>query len=188
MTPHGRITTQASLCMFLMGAQAKSEEGYCVVSLPLPEEGTQPLVLGFLPTSDYNLSRAPPPQHPLAVGDALRVKVAALPSPATCGRLLLHTPLDPRSLKAATAQRPQQGQQQAQQQGGRQRQGAQAQGQKAAGKGSGEAAAAAAKHPKAGDVVAAVVDAVHAVHAETTLEGAGGCRGRLHICEAGAEV
>ena len=172
--------------MFLLGAQAKSEEGYCVVSLHLPEEGTQPLVLGFLPTSDYNLSRAPPPQHPLAVGDTLRVKVAALPSPATCGRLLLHIPLDPRSLKVATAQRPQQAQQQGQQPGGRQRQGAQAQGQKATGKSS--EAAAAAKHPKAGDVVAAVVDAVHAVHAETTLEGAGGCRGRLHICEAGAEV
>ncbi len=157
-----------------------------MVSLPLPEKGAQPLILGFLPTSDYNLSRAPPPQHSLIVGDTIRVKVAALPSPATCGRLLLYTPLDPRSLKAATAQRSQQGQQPPQQQGGRQRQGAQGQGQKATGKGS--EAAAALKHPKAGDVVAAVVDAVHAVHAEATLEGAGGCRGRLHICEAGAEV
>lgn len=34
--------------------------------------------------------------------------MAALPGPNTAGRLLLHVPLDPRTLKAVAAQRPQQ--------------------------------------------------------------------------------
>jgi hypothetical protein len=101
----------------------------------------------------------------------VRARVAALPSPATCGRLLVHVPLDPRSLKAAAAQRTQQ------QQGG-QKQPRQQQAQQKD----------AAKHPKAGEVVSAVVDSVHAAHAELTLGGARACRGRLHICEAGAEA
>ena len=100
----------------------------------------------------------------------MRARVAALPSSATSGRLLLAMPLDPRSLKAAAAKSA----------------GAQARSAAAAAKKA--EAEARAQHPKAGAVVTATVDSVHAVHAELTLEGAGNCRGRLHICEAGATL
>lgn len=98
----------------------------------------------------------------LSAGDVVRARIAALPSPSTCGRLLLHAPLDPRSLRAAT--------QRAQRDG----------------KGAGSKAQQAHQQPKAGEVVTAVVQALHDVHAEVSLEGWPGCRGRLHICEAGA--
>jgi hypothetical protein len=46
--------------------QVKSDDGYCVVSLGGSEAGGP--AIGFLPTSDYNLSRAPQQQHQLAAG------------------------------------------------------------------------------------------------------------------------
>lgn len=91
----------------------------------------------------------------------MRARVAALPSATTCGRLLLHVPLDPRRLKAAAGGRAQRQQQQQEKSEG----------------GQGERPQA-----RAGEVVEATVDAVHAMHADLTL--AGGGRGRLHICEA----
>ncbi len=68
--------------LLLVPQQAKSEEGYCVVSLPAAEGGVP--AIAFLPTSDYNLSRAPPPQHQLAAGES-----TLPPSPPSPPPLLL---------------------------------------------------------------------------------------------------
>lgn len=53
----------------LLLLQAKAEEGYCVVSLAAPRKcdgaaaAAGPVFLGYLPTTDFNLARAPPVQQ-----------------------------------------------------------------------------------------------------------------------------
>lgn len=47
--------------------QAKSDEGYCVVSVRAGEGGPG-TPFGFLPNTDYNLARGPQQQHQLAPG------------------------------------------------------------------------------------------------------------------------
>ena len=61
-----------------------------MVSLPAAAGSSSPL-LGFLPTTDFNLQQQAHQQvqHQFAAGDTLTASVAALPSAATAGRLLL---------------------------------------------------------------------------------------------------
>ena len=140
-----------------------------MASLPAPlapaGEGAPPQLLAYLATSDFNLAGGQQQagvQHQFAVGDSLTASVAALPSPATGGRLLLSVPLEAKPLKPAAAR------------------GAGAQ----AAKPSAAASAAAPAAPAPGSLVEATVAVVHPLHAELAL--AGGCHGRLHVCEAAA--
>jgi rRNA biogenesis protein RRP5 len=129
----------------------KPEEGYCVVSLP---EGGAPggPFLAFLPTADLNLQRSAAPAR--APGDAVAAVVAALPSAATGGRLLLAAPLGAAEGAAAAA---------------------------AAAAPAGEERPKGAL-PARGALVRGRVEAVHALHADVVL--ADGHRGRLHVSEA----
>ncbi len=129
----------------------KPEEGYCVVSLP---EGGSPggPFLAFLPTADLNLQRSAAPAR--APGDAVSAVVAALPSAATGGRLLLAAPLGAAEGAAAAA---------------------------AAAAPAGEERPKGAL-PARGALVRGRVEAVHALHADVVL--ADGHRGRLHVSEA----
>lgn len=140
----------------------KGEEGYCVVSLAVPQEdggpaAAQPL-LGFLPTTDFNLQNSSHQQPQFAARETLTATVAALPSTATSGRLLLTAPLDGRQA------RPQ---------------------PRAASSTGGDAAPkkrAAAPPPAPGSCVEATVAAVHPLHADLALPG--GARGRLHASQS----
>eukprot|EP00887_Chlorella_sp_A99_P001742 scaffold19.g1742.t1 len=142
---------------------AKEPEGYCVAAVQpavgTAEEGAapSPLLLGFLPIADFNV-RQHQLQHRLAPGNIITATVSALPSAATGGRLVVHVPLTAPALKAAVrtaVNKPSQ------------------QGSKAT----------QPKHalPTPGTVCSAKVTAVHALHADITLES--GCRGRLHITQ-----
>lgn len=128
-----------------------------MVSLP----AGSPQALGCLATSDFNLQQQQQQQvqHQFAVGDQLTATVAALPSEATGGRLLLCVPLTAKPL------RPREGKAAAE---GEQKRGRQQQQHPAA--------------PAVGSCVEATVGAVHAMHADLLLQG--GCHGRLHITEA----
>ncbi|KAL4451480.1 hypothetical protein ABPG75_007142 [Micractinium tetrahymenae] len=141
----------------------KAESGYCVVSLAGPAAQRHPIA--FLATADFNLQGQ---QHArqFAAGEALPASVAALPGPATGGRLLLSTPLTARPLRAAGARAG----------------AATAAGGKAAGQQGGQGGGQQPEAPAAGSLVGATVGAVHALYAELALEG--GCHGRLHITEA----
>ncbi len=128
-----------------------------MVSLAGPAARCHPIA--FLATADFNLQGQ---QHArqFAAGETIAASVAALPGPATGGRLLLSTPLTAKPLRAAGA-----------------RAGAATAGAKAGGQQGQQAEA-----PAAGSLVAATVGAVHGLYAELALEG--GCHGRLHITEA----
>lgn len=149
--------------------QVKAEEGYCVASLT-PADGSaaaatdaqqqQPL-LGFFAAADFNLQQQAQAQvaRQFEAGGRLEATIAALPSPATGGRLLLSVPLAAKPVKAA----------------------------RAAGKPAGVAgskAEARTPGPAVGSSVQATVAHVHPLHADLTLEG--GAHGRLHITEAAA--
>ena len=145
--------------------QVKPLEGYCVASLNSPAgaaEGPQPL-LGFFATADFNLQQEQQQQavqHQFGAGDSLAATVAALPSAATGGRLLLSVPLAAQPLRAKGAKAAAAGAKQQQQQ------------QQHVG-------------PAVGTCVEATVVAVHPLHADLALEG--GCHGRLHATEAAGE-
>lgn len=128
-----------------------------MVSLGGPAGARHPIA--FLATADFNLQGQ---QHArqFAAGEGIAATVAALPSPATGGRLLLAAPLAAQPARGAGA-----------------RAGAAGAGAKA-----GEQQGQRPEAPAAGTLVAATVGAVHALYAELALEG--GCHGRLHITEA----
>lgn len=132
-----------------------------MVTLPAADGSpTGSPLLGFLPTTDFNLQYQQH-QQPPRPGDSLTASVAALPSPATGGRLLLAAPVGGKPVKPAAAaggtgaaKRPQSDKQQAQRM----------------------------QQHATGSCVEATVGAVHALHADLDLGD--GCHGRLHITEA----
>ena len=135
-----------------------------MVSLPAAAGSSSPL-LGFLPITDFNLQQQAHQQvqHQFAAGDTLTASVAALPSAATAGRLLLSVPLTAKPLKA----------------------GSRAAGAAGAAAGAkGQAREQQPVAPATGSCVEATVGVVHALHADLAL--AGGCHGRLYITEAAA--
>ncbi|PRW20900.1 RRP5-like protein [Chlorella sorokiniana] len=150
----------------------KAAEGYCVVSLtpatPAEEDAAeaaappqQQQLLGFFAVADFNLQQQAHAQvaRQFEAGSRVDATVAALPSPATGGRLLLSVPLAAKPVRAA----------------------------RAAGKPAGAAGSKAESRPAApavGSCVQATVSHVHPLHADLTLEG--GAHGRLHITEAAA--
>ncbi|EFN56095.1 hypothetical protein CHLNCDRAFT_145628 [Chlorella variabilis] len=127
----------------------KEEAGYCVVTLPAADGSpTGSPLLGFLPTTDFNLQYQQH-QQPPRPGDSLTASVAALPSPATGGRLLLAAPVGGKPVKPAAAaggtgaaKRPQSDKQQAQRM----------------------------QQHATGSCVEATVGAVHALHADLDLD------------------
>ncbi|KAL4538228.1 hypothetical protein Ndes2526B_g03454 [Nannochloris sp. 'desiccata'] len=130
----------------------KPDEGYAVVSLPSEyTTASSTPWLGYLATSDFNISTAASAAGQLQVGDEATVTVAALPSEKTCGRLLLSIPLSA-DAKASAGDGPKQG--------------------------SGEKKL---KLPAAGTKLSGKIEAVHALHADVSLEN--GCRGRIYITE-----
>lgn len=133
------------------------------MSLGGPAAARHPIAC--LATADFNLQGQ---QHArqFAAGDAVAAAVAALPGPATGGRLLLSTPLSAKPLRAAGSR------------AGSAAPGSKATGQQGSSQGQGQQPEA----PAAGTLVGATVGAVHALYAELALEG--GCAGRLHITEA----
>lgn len=124
-----------------------------------------PQLLGFFATTDFNLQaqQQAAVAHQFSTGDSLTATVASLPSPATGGRLLLSVPLAAMPLKPSGRAAA-----------------------KAAGGASAKGGAAGQQPvaPAAGTCVEATVSVVHPLHADLVL--AGGCHGRLHVCEAAA--
>ena len=148
----------------------KADEGYAVVSLP---PGFSPW-LGYLATVDFNqplsvgggvsgsggggaLSGSTTILGQIQPGDVITATVAALPSAETHGRLLFGVPpsADPSTtiVSSSTTKN----------------------GAAAAGK------STKIRHPAAGSKVNVKIEAVHALHAEVTLDA--GFRGRIYITE-----
>lgn len=144
----------------------KGEEGYCVVSLAVLQDGGTPAaaqpLLGFLPTTDFNLQNSSHQQPKFDVGQSLTTAVAALPSAATGGRLLLTAPLGGRPARPQPRTDSSKG---------------------------GDAAATkrpSRQAPAPGSCVEATVSAVHNLHADLAL--AGGSRGRLHASQSAVSL
>lgn len=151
--------------------QVKADEGYCVASITpvAPADGSAAdaaaapqaqQLLGFFAVADFNLQQQAQAQvaRQFEAGSTVEATVAALPSAASGGRLLLSVPLVAKPVRAARASKP-----------------------------AGVAGSKGEQRPSAptvGSCVKATVVHVHPLHADLTLEG--GSQGRLHVTEAAA--